>query len=597
MNIQDQFCHTLVETLYAAGLKNVVVSPGSRSTPLVLAFYRHPQIKMSMRLDERSAGFFALGIASVTKSPVAVITSSGTAAIELHPAIVEASMSHIPIIAITADRPYELHDMGAPQTISQSGIYGDSLRYEINWPPPTEADSFAWRNMAYRLLKSATEPNRMGPVHLNVQFREPLIDEESTFHDYSDLNLENYKSAVTVETGDESSSMSTKESIRFVTQALNVSTTGDLSSALILALGPPGNSEASELLKLAEDMNWPIGAESRSGLKIRHRLVIENMNLIAENQVLPDELSLVIVSGYSITSKALMNWLKFLKENGVKLLILDRVNGYYDHLDVGDCFVSGNVGLFLRSLRNEKTLSFKSNVVIDKLKALDDSCIATIGSIFCGDELSAPGTSYIVGRCLQYFNAAVISSSMPIRDFETYGGAIPPEIPVIANRGANGIDGVVSTALGVSTGLSRNIKDKAGKVICLIGDLAFLYDLSALVTISSRQLVSLGTTGISVTFVVIDNNGGAIFSYLKQNSVMNTDEFETLFTTPHDLDISKVCESLNIPVFSPADARELKETIELSSSMPGINVIVVRTSIEADKQISLEIRKKILQVL
>ncbi len=567
-----------------------------------LAFYLHPGIKCLMRLDERSSAFCALGVSMASKSPAVIITSSGTATTELHPAVAEASLSCVPLIVITADRPFELHDIGAPQTMNQIGIYGDSVRYEIDWPPPSEADRSAWGPLASRLYSFAVKPGQMGPVHLNVQFREPLIDDESTSHRYEltqDIKTEISVGAI-ADNCAELNRSSCNEVLSFVENVLrlDVESRDGFKSGLILALGPPGNIDSQVLLQVAEALNWPILAESRSDLKIEHNRVVGSVNLIteylikSENFNLLQNLGLIVVSGSSPTSKALMTWLTLAKARGIKFLFLNTSFKHNDHLHLSDMYVNNNPEVLLGELVKKLHLKFNSGHILDELIKLDRAFQKSMQSKFDDDGLNAAKISYLLGRHLDSYDALVLSSSMPIRDFETYGGIVPKTLKVYSNRGVNGIDGVVSTAVGVSFGLydqinwaSTDSANNKNNVVCLIGDLAFLYDLSAFVEISDNIKEQ-----ISVTFVVVDNSGGAIFSYLSQQKVIEPDLFNQLFTTPHNVNIAEVATSLGLKVYTPLSSLEFTDVLIESSGIPGIKVIVVKTSIETDKKVSESIR-------
>jgi 2-succinyl-5-enolpyruvyl-6-hydroxy-3-cyclohexene-1-carboxylate synthase len=588
MNFQDEFCHTLVDKFYKHGLRHVVLSPGSRSTPLSLAFYKHPKIQHVIRLDERSSAFCALGISLVTERPVAIVTSSGTAAIELHPGIVEAELSCVPLIVITADRPYDQYDVGSPQTINQVGIYGNSVKYEFNMPPPSQYDKYMWEDLAIRLIGVATRPNSKGPVHLNVQFREPLIDEDSLKHKYDLIesekamksncyNWNTLKGNKFDSTKDLDRESSTDKSFNHIIELIKDTVVDtEFGSGLLVAMGPPSMVDPKLLLDVAEKLNWPIFAESRSGIKIDHPNVISYFNLILKTNKLRPCPSLVIVSGSVPTSKLLTTWLYELKKQGTKFIFLDEDFKFQDPQRIADVTVNLGVNKFLKLLIKSLELSYMDNKFLDQLKSLDRLIYSTIESDFSGPGLTSISVSNVLAQCMANCSYLMLSSSMPIRDFEDFSGPLPKSVKVFSNRGANGIDGVLSTGLGIAVGASSNDEEGLPKdVYCLVGDLAFLYDLSSLTLL---KLVK--TLQITLTIVVFVNNGGGIFNHLPQSRLMDANTFSELFLTPHDLDISAIAKEFKLETRQPDNIDKFKVSIGKDGRKDNIVVIAVKVPME-----------------
>ena len=553
MSLQATFCATLVDEWARAGVTHAVASPGSRSTPLILAIERDPRISLHMRLDERSAGFAALGIGLATGRPALLVTTSGTAAAEVHAAVVEAHQARVPLIVCTADRPPELQGVGAPQTIDQVGLYQRAVRFSLSIPVPEAGSREAWRSLASRLFAEATSsPSGPGPVHLNVGFREPFDSEVDPLPSGREGGAPWHQV------------LEPPPSPARDWEALDEV----LSSArrpLILAGGGAGDPGA--LREGAAVAGWPVLADPRSGLR---RLEGGDAAVVAAGDALfrvgglverlrPD---LVLRLGAPPASKVIATVLSELAREGSREVLVDP---YGEWRDPGreSAIVLGAppeevVGRLGRAPTEPGWAKSWAEAEAAAQTAIDEA-LAEIGA---SGELTEP----LIARRLAAAGAGTVvaASSMPIRDLEWFSQPSASYPVVYSNRGANGIDGVSSTALGAALG------GAAGPVVGLLGDLAFLHDLTALY----QPLAGSAERSSPCGLVVVDNKGGGIFSYLPQASSLDGPTFERLFATPQDLDLGELASACGCRVREVRAAGEIEGGLvdfvaELASAQPG----------------------------
>lgn len=517
---QATFAATLFDEWIHLGLRDVVLSPGSRSTPLVLAAAARAELTLHVRLDERSAGFFALGRALVSQRPVAIVVTSGTAAAELHACIAEADLAFVPLIVLTADRPPELHGVGAPQVIEQRHLYGSMVRL-FEEPGVARAEmSVAWRPIAARLWRAAAgERGPAGPVHLNAAFVEPLTAEPVALP----------------ERVEEEDPRTVPEELPYIT-SLNVE---DQSVLCIV-----GRGVTADVIEECRKLNWVVlGDATAQGALAHYDVLLRSKSFVARAQP-----QLVVRIGGLPASKVLGEQLRAWR---VRTASLDGA-GFVadpDHL-VSEAYAGlphgSDAPLFAHRPYAEMWQA-ASNTVETWLESEDHSASA----------LNEP----LVARAVVAMSAAtgvalVVGSSMPVRDVEWWA----PEraSATFANRGVNGIDGVVSTVLGVGAG---------GKVIGLVGDLTMLHDVSGLVE-------GLGTVGGTAVLVVVDNRGGGIFSFLPQATMLDDDRFEQLFGTPRPHNLETVATAFGHQATTVATRDELTSAIEKGLADEGLSVVV-----------------------
>ena len=519
------FCATLVDEWVGGGVRHAMVSPGSRSTPMALALLRHPAIHVEMFHDERSASFAGLGAGLASGVPAVILCSSGTAATHFHAAVVEAHQSNVPMIVCTADRPARLHDIAAPQTIDQTKMYGAAVRWFHDPGVPDMSGSHAWRALAARALAS-TLGSRPGPVHLNLPFDEPLYGEASTL---PEARGERWS---VVRRADRFPDADIDEIARMLDGRRGVFVAGK---------GAPAS-----IVDIAEQLGWPVLADSRARVGRSHRLTVTNFDPILRSgrfvkMHAPD---MVVQVGESPASKVLAQWLKSLSCPIQHWSDVDMVT---DPLHVVGTFLRGDIDGLCRRLAARGFSA--SPEWSDGWSVAQRTAAAAIDATVSGawSEVAASRTA---SRCIPPGSHVVVSSSMPVRDLEWFG-ALPDDVVVHSNRGANGIDGVVATGLGaaVATGATTFV---------LIGDVALLHDASSLTGMAAR--------GLDVRVVVTNNDGGSIFSFLPQAAQVSAGEFETMYGTPHGTDFASLCHAHGIRHETVTDADSLR--IAMSHSGP-----------------------------
>jgi 2-succinyl-5-enolpyruvyl-6-hydroxy-3-cyclohexene-1-carboxylate synthase len=510
VSVQATFCATLVDECVAGGITDAVVCPGSRSTPLALALAR--RLRVHVRLDERSAAFFALGLAKATGRPTVLCTTSGTAAAELHPAVVEAHQARIPLIVCTADRPPELHHVGAPQTIDQIGLFTTSTRWAVAPGVPVEGQELSWRPLAARAVAEARDGALgPGPVHLNLAFREPLVGDPGPLPE---------RPAATLVTA---------APAPFVLHT-------PLQGKGLLIAGTGAARQPAALQRLADTLGWPLLADPPSGA--RHEGAIAAADAIVRTD--PPLPECVVLLGTPWLSKALAAYVAAAAEQGARIIAVDPWSQWADPAHVATEFHRVDPDAWLGgalegAMPCDPGWSALWQSYEQRAQAAIDQAL--------GAELSEPSVARLLTRhAASTDGTIVVSASMPMRDLEWFAPAllVPPR--VLSNRGANGIDGVVSTALGVAAA------GPGGPTYALLGDLSFLHDVSGLVNLPE---------GAPCIFVVLDNGGGGIFSFLPQADALEGGTFEQLFGTPPTADVAAVARGFGLTCYEVSALGEL----------------------------------------
>jgi 2-succinyl-5-enolpyruvyl-6-hydroxy-3-cyclohexene-1-carboxylate synthase len=529
-NANTALASAFAEELARGGLRHAVVSPGSRSTPLAVALWRQPEIDVTVIVDERSAAFFALGAAQATGLPVAMLCTSGTAAANYHAAICEADESALPLIALTADRPPELRGIGAGQTIDQLKLYGSAVRWfcEVGTHDADDDGLLHFRSVACRALAVASGEPRPGPVHLNLPWREPLaplpVERAVTATDPLALGGRDRRPLTAVTAID-------LEPSAFLLDEM-ASHIGDASSGAIVA-GRQLDPELREpLAHLARISGFPILAEPTSQLRCGphdRSHVISTYDLLLRDErfahsVTPD---LVLRFGAMPTSKPLRAWLA---APGVDQIVVDPYGGWDEP--------TNRAAAILRADPTELAAGWAARLEKEERPApqrwLDAERAArqAIDSALADGEMSEPGLHRALGRAHRDGDLVYTASSMPIRDQEAFLPATEADATFLCNRGANGIDGLVSSGIGAARASGR-------PTTIVTGDLGLLHDVGG--------LASLRDVSTPVRIVVIDNDGGGIFSFLPQASVLRGDEFEALLGTPRGVDVAKTADLFGLP--------------------------------------------------
>jgi 2-succinyl-5-enolpyruvyl-6-hydroxy-3-cyclohexene-1-carboxylate synthase len=511
VSVQATFAATLVDEWARGGVTDAVICPGSRSTPLALALAA--RLRVHVRLDERSAGFFALGLSMASGVPTVICVTSGTAAAELHAAVVEAHQGRVALIVCTADRPPELHHVGASQTIDQVGLFTTSTRWAVDPGVPQESDAASWRPLAARALAEAREgPHGPGPVHLNLAFREPLIGDPGP--------LPERQGPVIVASGGDP-----------------VVSDPRLDGRGLLIAGANATTDPHQLLRLGERLGWPILADPRSGCRLEGTVAAADA-IVRTHPSPPDT---IVLLGTPWLSKALGEYVAAAAGHGARVIHVEPWWQWTDPSHVVSEFHHVDPGRWIAAALATATPT--SADWLSSWRASEAKAQAAIETAL-GADLSEPRVARIVARCAGAHGATVMASaSMPMRDLEWFAPALAVAPEVMANRGANGIDGVVSTALGIAASGRRTY--------ALLGDLAFLHDVSGLVNLNN----------LPCTFVVLDNGGGGIFSFLPQAGVLESDRFELLFGTPPTSDVGDVARGFGLEVCDAATVAELEEAL------------------------------------
>jgi 2-succinyl-5-enolpyruvyl-6-hydroxy-3-cyclohexene-1-carboxylate synthase len=516
-SVQATFCATLVDEWVRCGLTDAVVCPGSRSTPLALALAADERIALHVHHDERSGSFLALGLASVTGRPVAVLVTSGTAVVQLHAAAVEADLSGVPLLLCTADRPPELRHVAAPQTVDQDHLFGRAARWFVDAGVPDAAVAGTWRSLAARAWAEATGP-WPGPVHVNLPFREPLVGTPGPLPPARGAGPWHQR-----------------------VRAARRSPVLDpaLAAAEGVVVAGRGTTDPDAVVALAEDLGWPLLADPTSGCRGASSVAAFDALLRTDlaERARPE---VVVRVGGMPASKVLAQWLEAC---GAHELVVVPEPWWPDPSHTAAVLLDEvpTAPLEHRPVQGWRELWATADALAQQ--AIDE----VLGS----HRLSEPAVARHLTCSLPPGAALVASSSMPVRDVEWFGTA-RSDIRHVANRGANGIDGVVSTAVGVAAAGVRTT--------LLIGDVAFLHDSNGLLGLSER--------GLDLTVVVLDNDGGGIFSFLPQRSQLPGERFEQLFGTPHGLDVVAVAAAHGV------DARRVDDPAALDWH-PGTRVLVV----------------------
>ncbi len=530
MNRNTVWARVIIDELMRAGVRDLCLAPGSRSTPLVLAAAERAEgvdpLRLRVFVDERSAAFFALGIGKASGRVAAVLTTSGTAVANLLPAVVEAAQAESPLLLVTADRPAHLRDADANQVIVQRGIFGVYPRLEFELPAPTVSDP-ALRHLRALVARAVAGTRGLpaGPVHLNVPLAKPL-EPTSVPGDLPDRYPESAEPGLSGRPG----------GVPWVEIGVRRPRAGDdeleeLASAMggaaagVIVAGPHPDALrlGPRLRRLAATWGVPLLADVLSGG--RHgptfgAVIPGAYDLVLRDEALAQELrpDFVLRIGAAPTSAALLAWLD--RHGDAPQVVIDAGHRWKDHQSratrvITACPLDAVERLDSRVARSAAGWR-------ERWERLDGAARA---AALDGDDGAAVHEGHLAASVVDALppdTPLFVSNSMPIRDVDAYGGARDDELPVFGNRGASGIDGIVSTALGVAAGTGR-------MTVALVGDLAFLHDINGL--LASRE------ADARVVFVVVNNDGGGIFHMLPVRDLEPL--FTDYFATPHGADLSQ----------------------------------------------------------
>jgi 2-succinyl-5-enolpyruvyl-6-hydroxy-3-cyclohexene-1-carboxylate synthase len=533
----------VVEELVMAGVSDIVVCPGSRSAPLALTLAdaeRRGLVRLHVRIDERSGAYLALGLARGSSAPVAVVTTSGTAAVNLHPAMVEAAYSGVPLVAITADRPAGMRGSGANQTIDQRALFGvDALA----WLDLEPVDDAAVRSGVRTLV--ATAVGESGPVHLNVPLAEPLVAPDS--HAIADVHP----------------SMATGPSApRVAVPLVDVIPSGvDERRGLLIVGDLDDSSTRDAAARIATSMGWPIISEPSGNLSTQRESLGHGPLLLstgfAERHV-PD---VVVTIGRFGLHRSVASLVR-----GASLHIAVDVPPWRGRVDPVN-----TAAVILEAVPSPPDGSYEpAPDWLAHWRAADDRASTVIGDLLADGPMTGAAVAAAVAARVNADDLLVIGASFPVRHVSSYGGLIRGRC--LGNRGTSGIDGVMSTAWGAA--LSHGRVHPTATTYALVGDLTALYDRNGLLAAPTESQPRLD-------YIVVDNDGGGIFSSLEQGADDFDGDFERVFGTPHGADLVELLAAPRVAVGAVETLEQLGAA--LASPAEGVRILVARCATRAEE--------------
>ena len=574
-NFNHIWAGRVIEELVRNGVDTFCICPGSRSTPLTWAVAEHPSAESVVHFDERGAAFHALGIAKSSGRPAAFICSSGTAVANAFPAVVEASMAHVPLVVLTADRPPELQNTGANQTIDQVNLFGGFVQRQVGlWGPAVSLDTSLIPSTIEHCLRGAS-----GPIHLNCMIDEPLApDAEAGSASPAEIPSEMNRPGP----GDlwQTASLSADD-YEAVADRMMKATKG-----LLLVGGLGTVEEMYAAGKLAGALGWPAVPDITSGLRTRagENTVHYAVQLLGMNAFdnLLSETDLILHIGGQFTSRPILQFLEAINASGLPRIDYLRVANHSQRVDPPQrvtqriiCDIAVFCDELARRVQKPRDDRVESLVqTSQRVEGILDSCLQENG------PLTEAGVARMVTRKAPGNGVLFLGNSMPIRDADRYGAADGHGPLVAANRGASGIDGNIATAAGYARGLEK-------KVTAVIGDLAALHDLNSLALLKDLPA--------PVILVIINNNGGGIFHFLP--IAEHPAHFERFFGTPHGLRFEEIARAFDLAYFRPATNQELSETYAAALEGSASCIIEIQTDREENLRLHRELDEKIAEAL
>ncbi len=558
------------DQLAECGVKYACISPGSRSTPLTYALSQNKKIKSYVIVDERTSGFFALGIAKQTNSPVVIITTSGTAAAELYPAVIEAYQNRVPLIICTADRPSSLRNSGANQTINQDHLYNNHTRffYDTGLPKLDLKKIRHLKEAAKNAFDISNEQN-IGPVHINIPFEKPLEPNSFTDEIQEKILLESLPEELA--TDHKVAAKNTEQSeIKLVADLLRKSGEG------LITIGPGNFTDSfkSNLENFSLKFSLPVFSDASNGLRFKTKPF---SNLITNYDALLRSKSFskiffpkfVLHFGRTLTSPKLDDFYSIVRPKG---FIINRFADIHDPTRKFKV-LKANEELFLENLFNSVDVKQKDfSPLLKSLKFLDYEIEKIKSEIFSiSKRINEIGLLLNIIESIPPNSNLMIGNSVPIRDLDFFSSIVRKNINVFQNRGASGIDGITSTALGICS-QSKNL------TYLVTGDLSFYYDINSLL-IAKQYNIPLIT-------LLINNNGGAIFKFLPIAEYKNV--FDKYFLTSTNLSFKKLTEAFDIDYKELKSQSDILNHIKVSSVRKKPAVFEIKTNADY----SLSLRKK-----
>jgi 2-succinyl-5-enolpyruvyl-6-hydroxy-3-cyclohexene-1-carboxylate synthase len=555
-NFSHYLLNSVVEKLVDMGIDHFFIAPGSRSTPIVSAIVRKKSVvNIHLGIDERSLGYLALGYSKRTQKTCVVVVTSGTAVANLYPAVVEAFLSEIPMLIFTADRPYELRDSGANQTIFQANIFSNHINKSFDLAPPSSKISLNRYMAIFETAFLYTNVPKKGPVHINLQLREPLQNspEPPYWADKDHFFMPKFVSSIYEKSPEKIYGQ--KKLIKFITDILSFRNG-------IIVVGELLPSLAQErILELSSHLNWPIFADITSNLRLeKHHNIVHHYDIALINNSFVQKLDVdvVIKFGGRLVSKRFWQWAQ--NNQRARFISLGESSIRIDHIGrFTHIHVEKLIDTLINFLKQVKTKSFAKGVIFinEEIKKINKAI-----DIFLDNQCN--NEAFFAARLIAQINKPVnlfISSSMPIRDLDQFAKPTTTSIHIYANRGASGIDGIISSAAGVAIMSSR-------PTILFIGDIAFLHDSNALMLLKNHE---------PLLIVLMNNKGGGIFHLLPV--AKDIDIVTPYCDTPHDVDLNLLCQAHGIKhekIVDPVDFDKAIERFFFDSQTKVIEVVVER---------------------
>lgn len=566
----NEYIASLVDELYQLGVRHAVFSPGSRSTTLAMLFQSHGGFHTYMNIDERSAGFMALGIAKVQGEPVVLVCTSGSALTHYGPAVVEAKHSGVPMIILSADRPYTLQQVGAPQTIDQQKYFGTAVNYYEELSVPSESHYYTYPRQVARRAYLKANDHKLGPVHINVPLFEPLVpNREETY----------FKQG------------RSEKPFRLVKHQEIASLGSLLDAKRVLILGGPSVTNPKAVVDFADRIGAVVIGDPLSNLR-QYEGVISAYDAFLAHHERWDDLrpDVVIQLGQIPVSKRIQQWMATLTD--IDYITISPTADVVNPSLTTTIHVMADIDTFLGEIKRGISLLIntekKQRAVLQKLEKLnlltqsdsvgmrptyeelwqqiESNSRSQLDKVQEEPNLFEGRTIHMLQQYMPDEGQLLVANSMSIRDMDYFWASGRSQAMVYGNRGTNGIDGTVSTALGLSTN---------GKpTVMVTGDLSFFHDLNGL---------AIGKThGMNLTIILHNNDGGGIFQYLPQKG---TDDFDYLFNTPQGINYSGLATMYGLDYVKVTNNEELERAMQQYIGAEGIHLIEVPTSKEGSREL------------
>ena len=577
-NLNSFWADLIIEELIRCGADHFCIAPGSRSTPLVVAAARNAKAQCVVCYDERVAGFYALGYAEAANKPAVVITTSGTAVANLLPAVTEAHSDYVPMLLLTADRPEELSDTGANQTLQQTEIFAGFLRWRHTLPCPSEA--FPPEAVLTTIDQAVFRTQSLcgGPVHLNCRYREPLEPCEQCVVENYTAKISNWSDSDAPFTSYQEPQVCPNE------KALDevVEVLGKKERGLLVIGALKTNFERKQVLDLAQKLNWPVYADITSGV----RLTSEATSSIRyfDQQILSSEFNqavrpdAVLHFGGRTTSKRLDQFLDASRPD--HYIVVHPSPDRYDRAHAVTMRIQATPAKVARTI-SEKIDTHQKTSYFDLMQKISKQADAVIDRRVKSDtQLSEPFVARHLSAIVPHDSCLFLSNSMPVRDMDLYGVNNRGSVFSTANRGGSGIDGIISTAIGITTA-------RRSPTTLVIGDIAFLYDLNALAFLTDQAL--------PIIVVVINNQGGGIFDFLPISECQ--DVLEKFFVAKHDFQFSGVCDTFKLDYYKAREKDEFVQAYAKAAKKKTPAVIEVVTDRKTNLELRRSIKSEIIEML